>query len=196
VSATATLLAEDSPTPSRAESAPKAKYNTVYVASARWVPVFWMFCFEADDLTDVELDGEQVPTLTSPMRAVRERLAAREAVAREWFPGFVGLWVKWREAIGRLEQQYLKLDSYALSCMGDHRDFASGLFMALDGPDPHGLDLEYLLDLACIEGYDEAERSFRPPPGYEPEGCLAGYDDDVVIWDKACRPARKRRRSG
>jgi len=105
----------------------------VYVASARWVPVFWTFCFEADDLTDVALDGEQVPTLTAPLSAVRERLATRDAVAREWFPGFAGLWGKWRQAIGGLGQQFLKLDSYALSCMGDHRDFAPGLFMALDG---------------------------------------------------------------
>ena len=97
------------------------------------MPVFWLFCFEAGDLTDVALDGEQVPTLTAPLSAVRERLATRDAVAREWFPGFAGLWGKWRQAIGGLGQQFLKLDSYVLSCMGDHRDFASGLFMALDG---------------------------------------------------------------
>ena len=194
MSATATLLAEDSPTPARAAAARGAKDNTVHVASARWVPVFWMFCFEADDLTDVELDGEQVPTLTSAVSAVRERLAARDAVAREWFPAFAGLWETWRRVVGGLGRQYLKLDSYALSCMGDHRDFASGLFMALDGPDPHGLDLEYLLDLACVQDYDETARSFRPPKGHEPEGCLVGYDDDVVIRHKARPAARKRRR--
>jgi hypothetical protein len=196
VGATATLLAEDSPAPSRAEAAPRTKSNTVYVASARWVPVFWMFCFEADDLTDVDLDGEEVPTLTSPLGAVRERLAARDAVAREWFPGFTDLWGKWRQAVGGLGQRFLKLDSYALSCLGDHRDFAASLFMALDGAEPIGLDLDCLLELAFIEAYDVDKRSFRPSAGYEPEGCLVGYDDDVVIWDKARPPTRRRKRSG
>ena len=194
MSATATLLAEDSPA-LRGRRPPLGRSPTRCTSpSARWVPVFWMFCFEADDLTDVELDGEQVPTLASPLIAVGKRLAARDAVAREWFPGFAELWGRWRQAIGGLGQKDLKLDSYAVSCVGGPGTSHPPCSWRMDGPDPHGLDLEYLLDLAGVAEYDEEQRSFRPPAGYEPEGCLAGYADEVVIWHKASPPARKRRR--
>jgi hypothetical protein len=64
------------------------KTRTVYFAGCAWqVPVFWLFCYDFEDLTDYECDdGALVPTLVTPMERVRARLEERDEPVRSLFP--------------------------------------------------------------------------------------------------------------
>src|SRR5262249_42160398 len=144
--------------------------NTVQVAGADGqLPVFWLFCFDVGDIAVVESDDGAIPALVAEMARVRGRLAERGAMATELFPSHAHAWDEFREAIEAAGRKYLKVDAYEIWLLHDEpSDFGRLLKKALNWPaSKKAGDLDALLSLAGIEGYDRKTRNFTVPEGNE-----------------------------
>jgi len=198
MSAVATLYAENTPTPPSPYPEPtskvlKAKSKTVFVASvANRIPVFWLFCFEEDNVVDVSFEGERFSTVVSDLASVRERLAARDSLAKQWFPEHARLWDRWREVIDSLHRKFLKVDAYPISdCYESDDEWGGSLVNVLDciaHENEYPFDaLNMLLGMAGIGNYDPKTHSFRPARN-EPEWCLVGGNVEIEIWPGGGKP--------
>jgi len=142
----------------------RRRTKTVFFAGCAWqVPVFWLFCFDSEDLSDYECnDGSLIPTLVSHMDRVRARLAERDALARSLFPQYVSVWEKWRQAVEKIKRTFLKTSLCEIWCLyEDDTYFKNSLSAALDflrGEEPDGL--EDLVTLAGIMTYDRKTCTF------------------------------------
>jgi len=159
----ACLLADDTPHPPSPEHDDDPGREPLSVAGCAYqVPAFWLFCFDAHDLTHYEDAGGPVPTLIAEMDKVRQRLADRDRRARDLFPQHVAVWEEWCKAIDRVDRQYLKMDVIELQMLCDNEDdLACQLSEALDWFEfGNASELEHLLALAGISTYDAKTRSF------------------------------------
>jgi hypothetical protein len=159
----ACLIADDTPHPPAPELDDDPATNRLFVAGCSGrVPVFWLFCFDTHDLTHYQDDDGPVPALIAEMDKVRQRLADRDAKARELFPQYVAVWEQWRRVIDRIDRQYLKTDFVEVQMLYEDEDeLACQLSEALDwfelGSDS---ERDHLLTLAGITTYDPAARAF------------------------------------
>lgn len=152
------LLADDTPHPPRPGRDLPGDGPVTVAGCADRVPVFWLFCFGADDLSYYEGPEGPVPLLVAEMDKVRQRLAERDHLARDLFPAHTSLWERWGKAIESLDRHYLKADlSGAQVLYVDEDELACRISEALDWFEL-GNDSEraHLLDLAGIEHYDPA----------------------------------------
>ena len=169
----ACLLADDTPHPPSPEYDDDPGRNPLFIAGCAFqVPAFWLFCFDAQDLTHYEDADGPVPTLIAEMDKVRQRLADRDGKARDLFPQHVTVWEEWRKAIDLVDREYLKMDVVELQALCDNEDdLACQLSEALDWFEfGNASELEHLLALAGISTYDATTRTFtsdekRAPPG-------------------------------
>jgi hypothetical protein len=140
------------------------KTRTVYFAGCAWqVPVFWLFCYDLEDLSDYQCDdGSLIPTLVTPLERVRARLAERDGLARSLFPQYVSVWEEWRQAVEKLKRHYLKADMCEIWCIDGGDILKDSLTAALSwlrtGKPKHGLD--DLLGVAGISTYDRKTHTF------------------------------------
>jgi hypothetical protein len=159
----ACLLADDTPHPPSPEHDDEPETNRLFVAGCAYqVPVFWLFCFGAEDLTHYEDDEGPVPALIAEMDKVRQRLADRDQRARELFPEHVAIWERWCQAIDAIDRQYLKADVGEIQMLCDDEDeLACQLSEALDWFElENDLERDHLLALAGITTYDAKTRTF------------------------------------
>jgi hypothetical protein len=127
----------------------------VFVAGCAWqVPVFWLFCFDPEDLTLAEAGEDQIPTLTAPMQRVKARLAEREKRARSLFPELAGVWTEFVAAVTRVKRKYLKVEMGEIWCLSPDtwHDGLDNALAWIAGRSTAGLD--DLLGIAGIQRYD------------------------------------------
>jgi hypothetical protein len=178
----ACLFAEDTATPYdpfAEEDDPRA--NTVQVAGASYqVPAFWLFCFDTGDTVSVESEEGTIPALVSDMAKVRSRLAERDEFAKALFPGYNAAWDEFRGAVETVDRKYLKVDAYEIWMIdGEEGEFGRHLKKALNWfRSKKKPDLDALLALAGIEGYDRKVKTFTIPEGDDPERFLYGWLED------------------
>jgi hypothetical protein len=159
----ACLLADDDPHPPSPEHDDDPATNRLFVAGCSCqVPVFWLFCFGADDISHYEDEDGPVPVLIAEMDKVRQRLAERDAKARELFPQHVAVWERWCGVIDKVDRQYLKTDLVEVQMLHEDEDeLACQLSEALDWFELGGdAERDHLLALAGITTYDPAARKF------------------------------------
>jgi hypothetical protein len=175
----ACLFAEDTPAPYDpfAEgSDPDA--NTMHIAGAAdQVPAFWLCCFDKGDIAVVESDEGAIPALVSEMARVRSRLAERDPLVRELFPAHAGAWDEFRRAVEAAGRKYLKVDAYEVWMLHeDEGAFGRLLKKVLNWfTSKKKSDLEALLRLAGIDGYDHKAKRFTASEGEDPEAFLCGW---------------------
>lgn len=152
--------------------------NTVQLAGAAYqIPAFWLFCFDNNDMVEVESEEGKIPSLVCAMSRVRFRLAERDRAASELFPGHTHAWQEFRKAVEAAGRKYLKIDAYEIWMLPeDPRDFVRSLKMALNWfASGDKTDLDALLSLAGIEGYDREAKTFTVFEGDDPERYLYGW---------------------
>ncbi len=173
----ACLFAEDTPTPYdpfAEEDKPGA--NMLIIAGAAYqVPVFWLACFDQDDIAVIESEEGDIPELVSEMAVVRSRLSEREAMVKDLFPGHAPAWDEFRQAIEGVGQKYLKVDAYEIWLLYEDDEFGHLLRKALNWfRSREEADLEALLSLAGIEAYNNKTKTFSAGE-YAPEAFLYGW---------------------
>ena len=175
--------------------------RALFVASCRdAVPVFWLFCFDEGCLADVPVGGEVHTGLVSPLPEVGRRLAARDGLARSWFPAQAALWDRWCTLLGLLRRAYLKVDTVPLGA--DPEDLGADIVSALDWFEADGADAFGLRALLGLAGgarvYDAGARSFRRSRAIRPEVVLVGGGDDFRLWEAtpSGKKAAARRKPG
>jgi hypothetical protein len=162
----AVLFAEDTPELDNEEC------DKFFVAGCAYqVPIFWLFCFDPDNLVEHRVENDEgdsdvVPDLVSDMVSVRRRLEERDELARSRFPEHTAIWEEWRQAVESVEQPYLKTDLGEIWCLYQgHDDLLAELTGALawlSGGPASGFD--DLLSLAGLGTYDRQTRAFTFDP--------------------------------
>ncbi|MGE3805017.1 MAG: hypothetical protein AB7K24_10130 [Gemmataceae bacterium] len=194
--------------PSLTETKGPHEPRMLIVAGCRdCIPAFWLFCFDEDCLADMKVEEVVHTALVSPLPDVRQRLAARDSLARSWFPGHVALWERWLSVMDLLNRPFLKIDASPLDRdpVGLGGDIINALeWFESDGEDDFGL--QTLLELAGgAQVYDLASQSFRRSRSTRPEVILVGGGHDFRLWEEpqpgpkkrpSKRPAAKRRGRG
>jgi hypothetical protein len=178
----ACLFAEDTPAPYDpfSEETDQAA-NTLQIAGAAdQVPAFWLFCFGKGNIVEVESEEGKIPALVSAMSEVRNRLATRDELARDLFPSHATAWEEFRQVVESADRKYLKVDAYEIWVLSeDEREFGRQLKKALNWFDSaKKADLNALLSLAGIVGYDVKTKSFPADEDDEPERFLYGWFEE------------------
>jgi hypothetical protein len=179
------LFAEDTKAAYNPEAESPAGRPVFIAGAAYQIPAFWLFCFDADgDFAEVHTSAGLFLTVVAPMKAVRERLAARDPLARRLFPKHTEAWDLWRRVVAGVRRRYLKLDPYEIwqlfddetdvpynAVIGDAVDWVCG---AAGLADPAAAirktddDLRSLLSLAGLLGrYDFRRRTVTFDPEAE-----------------------------
>jgi len=156
------LFADGDPEPLRYVRNDDDEFSVTYgkryvlVAGCAWqVPVFWLFCYDPEDLTIAEAGDDEIPTLTAPIERVKARLAEREKRARRLFPEHADVWAEWVAAIRKVKRPYLKVEMSEIWCLSPDT-WHDGVASALDwiaGRSADGLD--DVLGVAGISRYDQ-----------------------------------------
>jgi hypothetical protein len=174
----ACLFVEDTPAPyDPFAEADDPGANAVQLAGAAYqVPVFWLACFDRADIAVVKSEEGHIPQLVSELDRVRLRLGEREAVIKELFPAHAAAWDEFRRAVEATGRKYLKVDVYEIWMLNeDDGEFARLLKKALNWfGSRKQADLNALLSLAGIEGYDSKAKTFSTGDD-APERFLYGW---------------------
>jgi hypothetical protein len=136
----------------------------------------------------LDVEGEDgdvaVPSLVAEMSDARRLLSDRRGAVLEFFPEFQPTWDRFARVLDLLKCRFLKVQLEELwDLEGD--DFLSRLESALRWFDTSDEDdFEQLLEIASIEGYDRAGRTFPSIGGDVTRAYhLRGYADDDSFWD-------------
>lgn len=174
----ACLFAEDTASPyDPFAEGDEAGANTLQIAGAAYqIPAFWLACFEKADVAVVASEEGEIPQLVCEMGRVRTRLAEREPAVKELFPGHAGAWDDFRRAVEAAGRKYLKVDASEIWMLHeDDGEFARRLRKALNWfGSRKRADLDALLSLAGIEGYDSKAKTFSAGAD-DPELFLCGW---------------------
>jgi hypothetical protein len=159
------------------------------------VPIYWLALFKPSDLVTLNVAGENdegeaveiaVPSLLTDVSEARRRLADHQKALSDCFPEFDSTWQAFDGVLAGLSSQYIKVQMQELwDLEGD--DFTSRVQAALRWFDTRNDDdFSQLLELASIERYDSAGRTFVRVGDDVPRAFhLRGYADDDALWDNA-----------